>query len=812
MAGGFKIADAYVEVQTKDQVKADVSRIDSALKGIDDKIVQVKAQDNATPIITGVDSRKIEDKQALIEADDKASAAIEDVDSKSVSDKIVKVDADTGKADAKVKAVAGSAKPIDIPVDADTGPASDALDGLGALGAGIGDKFSGGMVGALSGGIAGAVAGLGMLLVEGIAEKISESNQIERSLSLKFETAGADIGKFSEMFATNFFEDFDNWVQNTMPFGEGMDQNIRALEEAGITTEHLAETGLLAKTAFSDFGKMAADDQRALIVELNKVAVGAGIDVPAALKGASTAAKTWGMSGWDATRLVESGFQRMDARGDDWAETLNEYSPHFKRLGLDGTSALNLIATGLEHGARNTDVMADSFKELGIRVVDGSVLSRGALSDLGLDVDKTMQAFSKGGPEAKAALDTVIDRLNAIQDPVERDRIGVALLGTTWEDTAKDVLGFMDVLPGTSTALDSSGVSARMASEKAAGLADAFNQLKMPFESAATTADLVSNALDRMSGKTPLLRDTTQAWNDLVREFKSKVDWDDSKGGVQGLSGALVDLRGEVNTTTAAGSKLEDWANTSKKAFMEQAGALREAGVPAEEMTDKLQVMRNAFIANAESQGLPKEAAIRLADAYGMVPNEVSTAIYAPNLLQRMGELNMLDGRIRTLPDGRFSVTADTGPAHHNITKLITDSQGKVITLRVTTTGASAGLIRNQAGGLPFLADGGPVIGPGTGTSDDVPLMGSNGEWMIRERVAKKNRSFLEWFNEYGDRYPIQSFAEGGPIGGNSGANQPAAPMGAVTNIYITPPPEMDYSLIAAKVSRYLELQRQGSG
>lgn len=809
MAGGFKIADAYVQVQTKDQVKADVTRIDNALKSIDDKIVQVKAQDNATPIITGVDSRKIEDKQALIEADDKASAVIDGIDSKRVPDKIVKVDADTSKADTKIKTVAGNAKPVTVPVDAETGKAEQALDGLGQLGAGVGDTFSGGMVGALSGGIAGAVAGLGTLLVDGIAGKISESNAIERSLNLKFETAGADVGKFSEMFATNFFEDFDNWVQNTMPFGEGMDQNIRALEEAGVTTEHLAETGLLAKSAFSDFGRMAADDQRALIVEINKVAVAAGIDVPDALKGASTAAKVWGLSGWDATRLVESGFQRMDARGDDWAETLNEYSPHFARFGLDGKSALDLVATGLDHGARNTDVMADSFKELGIRVMDGSTLSRGALADLGLDVDKTMKAFGKGGPEAKAALDTVIDRLNATTDAGERERLGVALLGTQWEDTMKDVISFIDVMPGTSTALDSVGISTRMAQERTVGLATAFAALKGPFESAATTADLVTNALDRMNGKTPTLRETTQAWNDLVREFQGKVDWDDSVKGVQGLSGALVNLQGEVDTTTVAGSKLEDWADSSKKAFMEQAGALREAGVPADEMSAKLQVMRDAFIRNAEAQGLPREAAIRLADAYGVVPTEVSTAIYAPNLLQRMGELNMLDSRIRTLPDGRFVVEADTGPAGRSITKLVTDYQGKVITLRVSAD-ARGEIIRNAAGGMPLRAQGGPIYGPGTETSDSIPILASNDEFMMRAAVHKKNRGFLKWFNQYGDRYPVEGFAGGGAIGGNSGGGQPAAPVGGTTNIYITPPPELDYELVAAKVSRQLELSRKG--
>lgn len=804
---GFKIADAIVQIKTEEKVQADVDRIDRALKGIDDKIVSVKAQDNATPIIQGVDQRKVADKQALIEADDQATAVIAGVDSKKIPDKIVKVDADTGKAESKIKNVGDSARPIDISVDAETGPAQQALEGLGDLGQGIGDKLSGGVTGAMAGGISGAVAGLGMMLVEGIADKISESNQIQRALSLKFETMGADIEKFTSLFDTNIFEDVNNFLG-----GGTWDQNIKALQEAGVETEQLAETGLLAKSAFSDFGKMAANDQRALIVELNKVAIAGGIDVPDALKGASSAAKVFGLSAWDATKLVESGFQRMDARGDDWAETLNEYPAFFKQFGLDGGAMLDIVADGLDHGARNTDVMADAFKELGIRVVDGSVLSRGAMADLGLDVEKTMAAFGKGGPEAKAALDTVIDRINAVQDPVERNRIGVALLGTQWEDTAREVLAFIDVMPGTSTALDVASVSTRMAQERAAALGQAFNELKLPFESAAKTADLVSNALDRMNGKTPTLRDTTQAWNDLVRDFATKVDWDDAAKGVQGLSGSLVGLKGEVDTTTAAGSKLEDWAQKSKQSFTEQAGALREAGVPAGEMTAKLNVMRDAFIANATAQGLPREAAIRLADAYNLVPDQVSTAIYAPGLLERRSELGMLHNQIVTLPDGRFTVTGDVQPARNSITQLVTDFQGKVITLRVVTSGASAGQVTNvSGGGRPFLAEGGPVVGPGTGTSDDVPLMGSNGEWMIRERVASKNEGFLKWFNQYGDRYPVQGFAGGGPIGGQSGSSgvQPAALGGPVTiNVY--PPPHLDYEVVAAKVSRQLELSRMG--
>lgn len=802
---GFKIADAYVEVKvSREEAQANIDRIDKRLKELDDKVIQLKGDDQATPIISKVQATELDDKWVRIGATDEWSAEFEEADTERIADKKFAVIADTEKAKTDIRSVDDAVRPVDVPVEADTGKATEVLQGLGDLGTEVGDRFSGGMIGALSGGIAGAVASLGMMIVDGIAEKVSESNKVQRSLAIQFENMGAEVRKFTELFDTNLLEDWFGQVD--------FDQNLKGLREAGVETEQLVQSAMMARSAFTDFATLSAEQQRALTVEINKVAIAGGIDVPDALKGASAAARTFGMSGWDATRLVEQGFQRMDSRGDDWAESLQEYSPYFKRLGLNGQQALDLIVTGLDHGARNTDIMSDAFKEFSLRVVDGSSLTRDALSDLGLDADKTMAAFGKGGPEARQALDTVIDRLNAVQDPVERNQLGVALMGTQWEDAAKDVLAFMDVLPGTTSRLDATSVMTKILSERSAALKEAFAGLREPFESAAKTADKVTEALDRMNDRTPTLRDTTQAWNDLVREFSGKIDWDESAAGVQRLSGSLVNMRGEVDTTTAAGSKLEDWANSSREAFINQAGALREAGVPADQMSVKLNIMRDAFIKNAEAQGLPRDAARRLADAYGLVPDHVTTAIYAPGLLERMHELNLLSGRIVTLPDGRFTVTGNDDPARNTITKLVTDYQGKVIQLTIKAT-ARGEIIYNAAGGRPLMAEGGPITGPGTDTSDDIPIMASNNEFMVRARVAKKNKAFLEWFNQYGDRMPIQGFAQGGMIGDSivDTSGQPSAFGGPVTiNMY--PPADMDYDLLAAKVSRKIELARQGRG
>jgi hypothetical protein len=71
------------------------------------------------------------------------------------------------------------------------------------------------------------------------------------------------------------------------------------------------------------------------------------------------------------------------------------------------------------------------------------------------------------------------------------------------------------------------------------------------------------------------------------------------------------------------------------------------------------------------------------------------------------------------------------------------------------------------------LATGGMVYGRGSGTSDNVPLWGSSGEFMVNAAATAKNRALLERINAGAD---IPGFAKGGAIGGSSftsGDNRP---------------------------------------
>lgn len=67
------------------------------------------------------------------------------------------------------------------------------------------------------------------------------------------------------------------------------------------------------------------------------------------------------------------------------------------------------------------------------------------------------------------------------------------------------------------------------------------------------------------------------------------------------------------------------------------------------------------------------------------------------------------------------------------------------------------------SGGIGHAATGGSISGPGTGTSDSIPTMLSNGEYVVRASSARQNRALLDAIN-YGAGRVIR-MASGGPVG-----------------------------------------------
>jgi len=145
-----------------------------------------------------------------------------------------------------------------------------------------------------------------------------------------------------------------------------------------------------------------------------------------------------------AMDIMTRGFQQGADKSEDFMDTLNEYSVQFKKLGIDGADATGLLVQGLNAGARDGDKVADAFKEFSIRAIDGSTLTAESFKALGLDAEAMTATFAKGGPEARAGLDDVMDRLKAMEDPALRAQVAVGLFGTQAEDLG-DALYALDL-------------------------------------------------------------------------------------------------------------------------------------------------------------------------------------------------------------------------------------------------------------------------------------------------------------------------------------------------------------------------------
>ncbi|RIQ98401.1 phage tail tape measure protein [Mycobacteroides abscessus] len=145
----------------------------------------------------------------------------------------------------------------------------------------------------------------------------------------------------------------------------------------------------------------------------------------------------------EAFDLIVAAQQKGLNLSGDMMNTLGEYAINFKNLGLTGAQALGLINQMYEGNIRNTDLAADALREFATSTRDGSVSTRAAFRALGFDAAQMGQAFAAGGAEAQNAFGGIMVALAAVQDPQERNNIGLALFKERWNE-ANTAIAAMD--------------------------------------------------------------------------------------------------------------------------------------------------------------------------------------------------------------------------------------------------------------------------------------------------------------------------------------------------------------------------------
>lgn len=171
----------------------------------------------------------------------------------------------------------------------------------------------------------------------------------------------------------------------------------------------------------------------------------------------------------DATEgfdLITKAMQGVPANlRDDMLPTIQEFSVQFKKLGLDGPTAMGLLSQGLKGGAMDAAAVSDAIKEFSILAVEGSDTAAESFKALGLDADKMVAQIAKGGPDAQAGLQAVLDGLRKVKDPAEQAQIAVTLFGSGAEDLGSALYALNPATAAAEGGLNNAAGSAKKLSD-----------------------------------------------------------------------------------------------------------------------------------------------------------------------------------------------------------------------------------------------------------------------------------------------------------------------------------------------------------
>lgn len=274
---------------------------------------------------------------------------------------------------------------------------------------------------------------------------------------------GKTVGKVAEFtgayaLVSGIAESFTNLIGSVGAYQSSMRQVQAA---TGLTADEMVEIQKMSKTLYNQNLGEDFDDLANAITKARQVtqqqgdALQAttrnalvfrdvfGEDIPESVKAADTMMRNFKITSDESFNLLAQGAQKGLDKSGELLDTANEYAPHFASLGFTANQMFDTFSAGLESGAFNLDKVGDAVKEFNIRSKDGSKGTAEAFQSLGMDANRMAQTFARGGPEAQAAFQQVVKTLSELQDPVEKNTIGVQLFGTQFEDLEKDVIAAM---------------------------------------------------------------------------------------------------------------------------------------------------------------------------------------------------------------------------------------------------------------------------------------------------------------------------------------------------------------------------------
>lgn len=424
---------------------------------------------------------------------------------------------------------------------------------------------------------------------------------------------------------------------------------------------------------------------------------------------------------------VASAQAEAEARAESYADAIadgaDRSSAAFARLADEGLEANSKLLGLFDLGG---DSAYENAKQLGLSlglVRDAALGNADALRELQqvqneIANSSTTELMEKNGWDqptallAKANIDSVVNAVKGENATIEE---AIKLAGLKAEAERESTVE-----------TKSSAAAYLESSEAVEGLTDELDQLIESISSLNGTGQdaVTTNARYR------------ESLAGIAAEVQSQKDAYEKANG--SLDGFTLSLDESTVSGSAAAAMLAAVAGDAQKAAEAQY-ELDKTTVGADaataNMMGTLAVQRQAFIDSATQAGYNADEVQRLADKVFALP-----------------------------PEKTISILTDTAAASTELANFVADAERRIIRLGVTTYAKDgpAGQLRISTPGTPDrYAGGGTVRGPGTGTSDSILALLSNGEFVVREEVARDNLSALEHLNDYGS---LPAYAGGGTV------------------------------------------------
>ena len=308
--------------------------------------------------------------------------------------------------------------------------ADEAQDATDELGDSI--EESSGRFGFAESAIAGAAAGISQSLTDKVIDIAKDAAE-----------AFIDFGDQAQAAMGNIAAKTGVTEEKAEQFGD-----IAERVYAKNIVDSVNEASDAVSLAYQTFGNIPEAELEQLTTDALLLSETFGFDVTESMKTARQLSKQFGISGEEAFDLIATGAQNgLDFSGE-LLDTLNEYAPQFEDAGMSAEDMFDILASGQKAGAWNLDKIGDAVKEFGLRAKQGTKEAYDGFEKLGMNAEDASTKIAQGGDGAKEVFDETVRRLREMDDDTERNRIGVELFGTMWEDLGPDVITQLDSIKG----------------------------------------------------------------------------------------------------------------------------------------------------------------------------------------------------------------------------------------------------------------------------------------------------------------------------------------------------------------------------